>query len=179
MQKVIRKAPLTLIEVCIALGLMAIVVFTLFSSLIQTVKVSKSLDSIKTNALKLSFCYDRLLPIFSHSDPNLIKLEKDDAETITKVVFSFENGLDPELIYSGITRGSIYCDKNCDLILSINSKDNSMVQSEVLLTNIKKLSFIEELPFFITMKVELSENTIKEFVFFFSDRSEENEAYTI
>ena len=179
MPKIIRKQPLTLIEVCIALGLMAIIVYTLFSSLIQTVRVSKSLDVIKETSLKSSFFYDRLLPIFSHAEANSFKLEEDDNGSITKLSFTFENGLDPALIYSGKTTASIHTGLNHDLILTIFSKDKSMQQNEILLSNVQEFSIEPNLPFFITLQVKLSETSNREFVFFLSDRPENSEAYPV
>ncbi len=179
MQKIIRKAPLTLIEVCIALGLMSIIVYTLFSSLIQTIRISKSLDTIKTTALKSSFVYDRLLTIFSHTNPDSFQLEKKEDGTLSKISFSFENGLDSALIYSGTTEAEIYSDHNHNLILNIFSKDKAMVQSEILLTDVKEYSLDSHLPFFLTLQIQLSKTNKREFVFFFSDRSEEIEAYTL
>ena len=179
MPKIIRKAPLTLIEVCIALGLMAIIVTTLFSSLIQTIRVSRSLDVIKSTALNSSFFYNRLLHIFSHAAGNSFKLEKDDDGTISKITFDFENGLDPALIYSGKTTGAIYADQNHDLILSILSKDKSMVQNEILLSNIKEFFIEPNFPFFLSLSIRFSETNRRQFVFFFSDRPEGSEAYSI
>lgn len=179
MSKIIGKKPLTLIEVCIALGLMAIIVTTLFSSLIQTIRVSRSLDVIKSSALNSSFFYSRLLHIFSHANGDSFKLEKDDNGAISKITFEFENGLDPALIYSGKTTGTMYADENHNLILAINSKDKTMVRSEILLSNIKEFSFIPTLPFFLSLRVKLSETNTREFVFFFSDRPEGSEAYSV
>ncbi len=179
MSKIIRKHPLTLIEVCIALGLMAIIVTTLFSSLIQTVKVSKSLDTIKSNALNSSLFYNRLLHVFSHAKGNSFKIEKNDEGAISIISFNFENGLDPSLIYSGNTEGSIYIDQNKNLILSIFSKDKTMVQNEILLSNIEGFSLSPTLPFFISLNIKFQEASYREFVFFFSDRPKESEAYLI
>ena len=179
MRKVIRKAPLTLIEVCIALGLMSIIVYTLFSSLIQTVRVSKSLDVIKSKALNSSFFYNRLLHVLAHADPSSIKLETNDHDSLSKVDFSFENGLDPALIYSGLTEASILLDQNHDLILSIFSKDKLMVQSEILLSNIREFSITSVLPYFMTLNIMFSDEYSREFVFFFSNRPEDSEAYSV
>ena len=177
MQKIVRKAALTLIEVCIALSLMAIIVYTLFSSLLQTVKISHALDEMKNNALKASFFYDRMLHIFSHTNPESLQIERDAAAS--KISFSFENGLDPALIFSGKINAEIFCDHNKNLILRMKSKDLKESRTEVLLDNVTECEWEPNLPFFVTFKVAMPGNLKREFVFFFSDRVEGSEAYQI
>ncbi len=179
MQRVKKKSPLTLIEVVIALGLMAIVFSTLFPFLIQTIRLSKSLETLKSNALSTSYFYSRLLPIFCKADPSSFQLEKDESDAIYKVTFTFENGLDPALIFSGKVSASIFTDQNNNLLLSLDSNDEKMVQQEVLLSNITELSWEPSLPYFITLKIKREKLPPREFVFFFSDRPPDKGAYTI
>jgi hypothetical protein len=174
-----KKKPLTLIEVLISMGLMSVVVYILFSSLLQTIQIAHALGDIKANALKTSFFYDRLLPIFSKADPNTFELKRADDDSIEKIKFSFENGLDPALIFSGKTTAEIYTDVNHDFILDINSKDNLHLQRESLLTNIKGFNWKENLPYFLSLELEISEDLKREFVFFFSDRPEKSEGFPL
>ncbi len=176
MQKIRRKASLTLIEVFIAMGLMAIIVSFLFSSLIQTIHLSKSLDKVKEHALKSSFFYERLLHIFSHADSSTVAIDKEEKE---KISFIFENGLDPAFIFSGKTKGSIYVDHQRNLILEISSKDGKNVRSEVLLSDIQEINWDSHTPFFLSLGIKFSKDIKREFAFFFSDRPLDKEAYQV
>jgi len=179
MRRVIKKTPLSLIEVIIALGLMAIVVSTLFSSLLQTIKLSKSIELIKINILSTSFFYSRMLPILSKADSSTFQLEKGDNDIISKITFSFENGLDPALIFSGKITASIFKDKNDNLLLSLESNDKKMVQEEILLTKISEFSWEPNLPYFITLIIKREKVPSREFVFFFSDRAPDKGAFSL
>jgi hypothetical protein len=176
MQKIKRKAALTLIEVCIALGLMAIIVTTLFSSLLQTIQVSKSLDRVKETALKSSFFYDRLLHIFSHANSSTVLVDKEEKE---KISFIFENGLDPAFIFSGKTKGLIYLDQHQNLILEISSKDGKSVRSEIILSDVQEINWDSGAPFFLSLGIKFSKDVRREFVFFFSDRPLNKEGYPV
>lgn len=176
MQKITKKAALTLIEVFISLGLMAIIVSAIFSMLIQTITLAKSMDAIKEHSLKTSFFYDRLLHIFSHADSSTIQLNKEDPE---KISFTFENGLDPALVFSGKIQGSLYKDNQKNIILELTSKDRKSKQKEILLTNIEEIDFNFHSPFFLSLNLTFSKELKKEFVFFFSDRPLNKEGYPI
>ncbi len=175
----LRKKPLTLIEVLISMGLMSILVYILFSSLLQTIQIANSLKEAKENTLKTSFFYTRLLPIFSRADPSSFDFKRGEDQSISRIKFNFENGLDPALIFSGKTTAEIYLDNNHNFILDIYSKDNSHLQTEVLLTNIEGFSWNEHLPFFLSLEVSLSRDLKREFVFFFSDRPEKSEGFPL
>lgn len=166
-----KKLPLTLIEVCIALGLAALVISFLFSSLLQTVQMSKTLAAAKERSLETSLFYSRLLNIFSHADPSLFEFEED------QVIFYFENGLDPELIFSGMTKATL---RFSDMLsLDTSSKDGTSIRKEILLTNIEELAWESNLPFFLTLHLKRPNCEKREFVFFFSDRPEKSEPYLI
>lgn len=175
----LKKRPLTLIEVCIALSLTGVVVYMLFSSLIQTARISTSLNTIKAHALETSYCYNRLLPIFSRTDSSSFTFEKDGNGAISSLDFSFENGLDPALIFSGDIKASIHVDQKHNLILDLYAKDGSSIQSEILLTNVDTFSWKPTLPFFLTLEITRFKIDSREFVFFFSNRPETQEAYPI
>ncbi|MBM3193976.1 MAG: type II secretion system protein [Chlamydiae bacterium] len=176
MRKIRRKSSLTLIEVFISLGLISIIVSAIFSMLIQTITLAKSIDSIKEHALKTSFFYDRLLHIFSHADSSTLNLDKNHP---AKISFTFENGLDRTLIFSGKIGGSLYIDNQKNIVLELIAKDKKTIQKEILLSNIETINFDFHSPFFISLYVTFPNELKKEFVFFFSDRPLDKEGYPV
>ncbi|MBM3184509.1 MAG: hypothetical protein FJZ64_04310 [Chlamydiae bacterium] len=146
-----KRYPLTLFEVCIALGLAAVVLSFLFSSLFQTVRLSHLLTTLKGKSRETTLCYTKLLHAFSHADPSTIQFEED------RVTFSFENGLDPSLRFSGKRQATLHWDKA--LVLDIIGKD--CLQTETLLSEVEEIWWDDHKPEYITLHLNQ-----KEFVFF-------------
>jgi len=160
-----KKKPLTLIEVTLSLGLSAIILSFLFSSLLQTIRTSRAIAKFKKQTFENAFCYARLLPIFAHSDPSTFNLEEG------KLSLSFENGLDPHLIFSGKTEASLSLQDHT-LFLNISSRDGSQTRKEALFTHIESFTWEPKLPFFVTLHLKQTDREEKEFVFFFPDHTE-------
>src|SRR3990167_4191071 len=152
-----KKKPLTLIEVVLSLGLSAIILSFLFSTLLQTMRTSRAIAKYKEKTFENAFCYGRLLPIFSHADPTTFTVEEG------KASLSFENGLDPHLIFSGKTTANLSL-KNHTLMLDIFSRDGSEVRSEPLFTHIESLNWEAKSPFFVTLHLKQTNQEEKEFV---------------
>ena len=140
---------LTLLEACIALGLAAVILSFLFSSLFQTVRLSHMLSAIKGESRQISLCYTKLLHIFSHAES--VQFDEN------KVTFSFENGLDPTLRLSGKCQATLHWDKQ--LILEITCKD--CIQTEELFSNVDEISWESHAPEYVTLYLNQ-----REFVFF-------------
>ena len=149
--KIARRSPLTLIEVSIAFGLIALIVFILFSSFKNSVYLSREVEQIKPKVIERQLIYQRLIQVFSFSDPNSIEQDKESNE----ISFTYENGVDPSLTYSGRVKARIFLDRNKNLILeTFPLSETSPTRKEILFKEIEELEWDLSMKDIITMKVD-------------------------
>ena len=144
--KIRRKLPLTLIEVCIAFGLVSIISFVLFSTFKNTTKMNIKVEKIKPYVIQRKNVYQRLIQVFSHACTDTISISDGELQ------FSFNNGLDRELIYSGLVKGALFVNKDSELVLSIWGKDS--VRDEILLKGVKSADWDLSTPGVLLVNVE-------------------------
>lgn len=153
-----RKTPFTLIEVLIALSLVGVLLYTLFSSLVTTTKIAKELSTVKPAVLEKSFAYQRLTSIISQAPIENISLKKKGSEEEYSILdLTFLNPIDPEFIYSGEVKGEIsLIDKT--ITLSIWPKEEGHpLRREPLLQGVDKIVFEKEYASHILLHVTRGE----------------------
>jgi hypothetical protein len=161
----------------IALILTSFILHFLFQTIVQTFKISHSLEISKEEALEISEGYVRLQNLISKIDSSTLTIKKNEYNQFSSLDFKFNNDLDPDWIFSGYKNGRLEISSEGSLIFNVYSSDNGQVRSYLIFSNLKSFELKENLPFFLTLEIESSYKWKKEFVFFLSNR--DKEAYPI
>lgn len=155
-----RRHPLSLIEVGIASGLISILLYLLFSAFSNSTFYAAKVKSLKPEVIEKQMLYQRCLQIFSFIGPDITN-EKGSLN------FTFENHLDPELIYSGTVKANISMQRAEDsedgqnLVLEIYSNTGKEVRKEVLYKKISGVHFDTATPNLLVMSLKLQKEEIK------------------
>ena len=126
MKRKVISRPFTLMEVSIAFSLVGIIVGLLMNSMRNSIVLAEEMGGVRKIVLERHKCYARLSQVFSQARGESFKLE---GKTL---LFTFENGVDPEMEFSGEVKGKVYIDKNKNFILTITSKKGSKERHEYL-----------------------------------------------
>lgn len=139
----LKKYALTLIEVCIAFGIIAVCFYIVFSNFNVSSKLVARTEKAQIVSLQRQYLSERLHTVFEHLEPLSIQEEEKDlnGETISVLSFVFENGLDREMVFSGIRRGEIELKQGGKVVLSVFSKEGSEVREEVLANDINSIEW--------------------------------------
>lgn len=140
--KILQKRPLTLIEVCIAFGIIAVCFYIVFSNFQTSSKLITKTEAVTVEISKRQYLMQRLTSVFETVERKSLTLEEKrvGAETVDYLTCVFENGLDRELIFSGIRKAEIEL-VDAALTLRISSKDGSKTREEVLIDHISSATW--------------------------------------
>lgn len=130
-----RRQCLTLIEVCIAFGILSICLTLLFTNFRTASKLLAKSEKAKIAMMQTEWMMQRLNLIFEHIDPQSIKKEEG------KLCFTFENGLDPEMIFSGKRHGELILDETGRFLLKIQGKKEEAVREELLTESVDEVQW--------------------------------------
>lgn len=122
-------------EVSIAFSLIAIIVGLLMTSMRNSLFLAEEMGGVRKTVLERHKCYARLSQVFSTADAGSFKLEGKD------LTFSFENGIDPEMDFSGEVDGRLYVDGNKNLILRLTSKKEGKERREALFPQVEEVEY--------------------------------------
>ena len=139
----IEKRALTLIEVCIAFGIIAVCFYVVFSNFNISSKLIAKTEKARIVSMQKQFLCERLTYIFEHLEAGSLGIEekKIDDNTVFFLSFVFENGLDREMIFSGKRRGEIELNNLGELTLSIFSKQGDKTRTEILIAQLKDVTW--------------------------------------
>ncbi|NGX27991.1 MAG: hypothetical protein K940chlam1_00163 [Candidatus Anoxychlamydiales bacterium] len=158
----IKKVNFTLIEVIVSLFLITIIMSFLFGYFSKITKVEKNIEDMKVIVFEKNHVHIRLNHIFSQivsgiDEPFNSEYENDSSNL--SLNFCFDNGVDPDPIFSSIQRGKVFVDKNNNLCLEIRPMDKKVDSKrlEILIKNVKNISYR-----FLDSKNELLKNHIDE-----------------
>ncbi|MBS0585909.1 MAG: hypothetical protein JSR76_06375 [Verrucomicrobia bacterium] len=134
-------------EASIAFTLVAIVTHLLMGFMRNTIFLAEEMSSIRKTVLARQKCYARLLQVFSQTERESLEI-KEEALTL-----SFENGLDRELLFSGLVGGEISLDNDKNLILTLTKKGTAESRIEYLFPNVAHMDFeaVGERIFLVTL----------------------------
>ncbi|OGN63743.1 MAG: hypothetical protein A3E80_01635 [Chlamydiae bacterium RIFCSPHIGHO2_12_FULL_49_9] len=133
-------------EILIALSLTALLLTMLFSFLVDSAKIKAKLDPVRSEILSREQLQTRLQGLFS-------SLGKEGGSFYTRIfpdeagkslLAIFDNGVDPDPLFSGSTLGKIYLDKESNLSLALwpeEKGENLPWRKEILLTNVSHFEF--------------------------------------
>ncbi|HSX27121.1 MAG TPA: hypothetical protein VLE89_08980 [Chlamydiales bacterium] len=130
----------------IALSLTAVLLTFLFSFFVESAKIEKRLETARVEISSRQYLQMRLQSIFSNIDrasfqaPLYTQLFPE--EKNASLVATFDNGIDPDPIFSGTVLGRIYLDEKKQLVLATwpIDKDRSW-RKEILLSNVSNYEF--------------------------------------
>lgn len=153
-----KKRPITLIEIFVALGLMAVLCATLFNYFKKSTIYSHELEYAKHHVFARSHVQQRLSQVFSNI--------ADDEEFYTSehrtnpLRFVFDNGIDPERQFCRRINAEIYLDRLHQTLhlltwpLHREKSEAKELRNEILLKRIDSLSY----DFFKTNSFETQED---------------------
>ncbi len=143
----IKRRPLTLIEVCIAFGILAVCFSVVFSNLSISSKMLAKTEEARLQTMRNQYFYERVTSVVEHLSGDGFQVEERQvgSDTFSVVSFTYENGLDRERIFSGERRGEIEL-KEGEIILTTFSKEGDEVREEILLSGIAEVKFDNKNP---------------------------------
>jgi hypothetical protein len=132
----------------IALSLTAILITFLFSFFVETAKIEKKLEVMRTAIMKRGHLQNRLQTVFSAIDRSSMDpffyTKPLDAEKSISLVTIYDNGIDPDPAFSGSLTGRIFLDEENRLCLvswPLSKEKPRPWRKEVLHTGVKKMEF--------------------------------------
>jgi type II secretory pathway component PulJ len=136
---------LILFELLIALTLIATLLSILFRFFANTVKIDHKIEETRQIVSEREYLHTRLANIFTALVPRSQLPEKTNFSFYTEhslLVAVFDNGVDPDPLFSGPILSKIAIDKNKNLILTLTPLEQSSPRrKEILLTNVDSLDF--------------------------------------
>ncbi|MEL7431587.1 MAG: hypothetical protein AAGI90_03545 [Chlamydiota bacterium] len=145
----IRKKPFLLLEMCLALGLSALILTTLFSGYVTFCQVDARLKKMKESMLERGAFAAYFQKVFetipeATEQANLPKqfytrLEKDNEQ----IFFIFDAGANPSPLFSGPLYGSLLVDETgaLSLLMWPLEKSHQLVRKVPLIGGVKELRF--------------------------------------
>ncbi|HSX13389.1 MAG TPA: type II secretion system protein [Chlamydiales bacterium] len=144
-----RKATFLLFEILVALSLMGILLSILFSFMVQNMRVDKKMENARKSIIERQNLQIRFQDILTtlapvENSPSIYtqKLPKCETESLITI---FDNGIDPDPLFSGVVIGRIYLDEHKNLCLAYwpyhIHEQNRHWRKETLLTDISDFSF--------------------------------------
>ncbi len=140
------KKPFLLFEVLIALSLMATMICLLFSFMVQSSRVEKKMEKARIHILERQHLQIRMQDILTSLAPNAsrpsIYTKPFDSEK-TSLIVHFDNGIDPDPLFSGHVIGRIYIDENQDFCLVYwpsGIEKSTSWRKEILFSNVSDFS---------------------------------------
>ncbi len=154
---ILRKRTFLLLEILVALSLMATLISVLFSFLVQSMKMESKMEKTRIALMERQNLQirmqDLLTSLTSGGRSSPLYTQKFPKEEHTSLVALFDNGIDPEPDFSGAVVGRVYIDENHDLCLTYWPSENAFSEpteksrswrKEILFSNVSdlQLSFL-------------------------------------
>ena len=156
-----------MIEALIAFGLIGLLFSLLFSHFRTALGLAAKVHKAKVIVEERQYFMERMTSVWEKVVISSIEKEekKVNGEIHTVLHFFYENGLDPELTFSGHRKGEILVDPAGQIVLTTHSKDEKLSRKEILLSGIKDYSWDLTTP--TVIKLHLQDKNDKEFDFAF------------
>jgi len=145
----LKKRPFLLFEILIALSLTAILLTFLFSFFVESVKIEKKIDAMRSEITARQHLQTRLQAVMtgihreSGTSPFYTQTVKDEGKE--SLIAIFDNGIDPDPAFSGSVMGRIYLDEQSNLSLATWPLDpeekHRPWRKEILLSHVKEFEF--------------------------------------
>jgi type II secretory pathway component PulJ len=143
-----KKHPLSLLEVVIALSLTAILMSVLFSFYRQSAVLNLKLEKNKQIVLERNVFQQRMMRVFDNllwdkdqkKDFPISIHSKGDARGQT-IQLTFDNGIEPSPEWGGRVSGRLFVDKNKQLVLETIGKDGS-VRKDIFFQKVDELQVV-------------------------------------
>ena len=142
-----KKRPFLLLEILVALSLMAMLLSLLFSFLVQSLRVESKMEKAREQILERQNLQVRIQDILTSlritGKGSPLYTQKFPKEENYSLIALFDNGIDPEPPFSGAVIGRIYIDENQDLVLSYWPSDSDEKErhwrKEILFANVSDI----------------------------------------
>ena len=139
-----KKRPLILLEMLIALSLTAILLTFLFSFFVESARIEKKLDTARMAITNRAHLQTRLQTIFSSLGGEGLYTKQFEKEKMKSLVATFDNGIDPDPAYSGTIIGRVFLDGEKNLCLAtwpLDREKSHLWRKEVLLPRVESFEF--------------------------------------
>jgi hypothetical protein len=148
-----RKKTFLLFEILVALSLMGMLVSILFSFMVQSMRVEKKMEMARKWILERQNLQIRIQDILTtlapaETSPSLFTQKFPELEQ-ESIIAIFDNGIDPDPLFSGTVIGRIYLDEHKNLCLAYwpypITEQNNPWRKEILARDITdfSLSFLK------------------------------------
>ncbi|MBF8263884.1 MAG: hypothetical protein HW387_1549 [Parachlamydiales bacterium] len=144
------KRAAILLEMIIALGLTAILLSVLFRFFAGSVRMDQKVDTARTQLyqrqhfqMRMATILNSMVPRSSMSPPKGSSFYTVD-EKMPGFITIFDNGIDPDPLYSGPILGKVFLDLNGNLTLALwplEKQEKNIYRTEILLSNVQKIRF--------------------------------------
>lgn len=137
-----KKRPLILFEILIALSLTAILLTFLFSFFVESARMEKKLDTARMAISNRAHLQTRLQSVFSSLSQEGLYTKQFGKEKGTSLVAFFDNGIDPDPAYSGSIIGRLFIDEENNLSFAtwpLDADKNRPWRKEILLPHVERL----------------------------------------
>ncbi|MBU6383194.1 MAG: hypothetical protein KGQ49_05960 [Verrucomicrobia bacterium] len=139
-----KKRGAILLEVLISLSLTAILLTFLFSFFVQSARIEKKWDDMRMCIANRSHLQVRLQTLFTSMDTATFYTKTFEKEASPSLIFSFDQGIDPDPAFSGLVLGRIYLDSKYNLCLATwpaSEETTGPWRNEVLQKGVKSFEF--------------------------------------
>jgi hypothetical protein len=135
-----KKAAL-LLEVLIGLSLTAIILTSLFSFFVESVRLEMKLEKAREEMVARGNLQTRLETVFIGS--SRLYTDKSTQKKDKKLLLEFDNQIDPDPAFSGMIHGALYVDGGKNLVLHTSPLDESSKEwrAEILLKDVERFQF--------------------------------------
>lgn len=141
------KKPFLLLEILIALSLMATVISLLFSFMVQSLRVEKKIEKARLAILERQHLQIRIQDLLTTLSPYgglpALYTQKFPKEEQESLIACFDHGIDPDPSFSGVVTGRIYIDEDHNLCLvcwPCEGEKKQQWRKEILLPNVSSFS---------------------------------------
>ncbi len=137
-----KKRYFFLLEIVVALGLLSLILLALFSFYVHFSRAERKLNLVRTELIPLQQMRVRLNQLFS-----AILSPQGQSSTFHteggELVFVFDNGVDPEPIFSGAIRGKLYRNGSKQFVFEQSpiGEGTQPLRREILLSKVDRLEF--------------------------------------
>jgi prepilin-type N-terminal cleavage/methylation domain-containing protein len=145
-----KKRAFTLLELMIALGLTAILLSLLFRFFAGSVRVDRKISDARLVLNQRQQLQIRLTRLFTSIVPRSSMPPSDISsfytlnEKTASLVAIFDNGIDPDPLFSGPVLGKLFIDEQSNLTLALwplDKKENHLYRTEMLLPHVQNMHF--------------------------------------
>lgn len=133
------KRPAVLLEVLIGLSLTALLLTCLFRFFVESAHMEQKLEALRSAVEERAQIQTRVRTILSRSES--LEVKAVGQESSKSLLFTFDNGIDPEAAFSGVVEGRLYLEDKALYLALWPLEKSAKWRKEKLLTDVRSFQF--------------------------------------